>query len=107
MKIAKKLTQSLRKTIKMTCFLKTCVFPQNFPPDSQKAFLTIFPEKIHRNCERFRLKVQKNKETNYKIGKKIIERTTGDVGGSFKEHAEKISEIVFTRSPKTSTKISL
>ena len=38
MEIAKKFSQSLRKTIKITRFLKTCVFPQNFPPDSQKRF---------------------------------------------------------------------
>ena len=35
MEIAKKLTESLRKTINITCFLKTSVFPQNFPQDSQ------------------------------------------------------------------------
>ena len=38
MEIANNFTQSLRKTIKITCFLKTYVFLQNFPPDSQKRF---------------------------------------------------------------------
>ena len=83
MENAKNFTQSLRKTIKITCFLKTCVFPQNFPPDSQKEILTNVPEKIHRDCEPFGLKVQKNWETNYKIGKEIFERTSGDVGINF------------------------
>ena len=46
MEIANNFTQSLRKTIKRKCFLKTWVFPQNFPPDSQNAFLTSLPEKI-------------------------------------------------------------
>ena len=45
MEFAKKFTESLRKTIRITCFLKTCVFPQNFPPDSQIAFSTNLPEK--------------------------------------------------------------
>ena len=38
MEIAKNFTQSLRKTVKITCFLKIYVFPQNFPPYSQKRF---------------------------------------------------------------------
>ena len=59
MEIAQKFTQSLRKTIKITCFLKTCVFPQNFPPDSQNAFLTNLPEKTYQNCENIGLRVQK------------------------------------------------
>ena len=38
MEIANNFTQSLRKTIKITFFRRNCVFPQNFPPDSQKRF---------------------------------------------------------------------
>ena len=60
MESAKKFTKSLRKTIKITCFLKTCVFPQNFPPDSQNAILTNLPEKNYQNRENFGLKFQKN-----------------------------------------------
>ena len=59
MEIAQKFTRRLRKTMKITCFLKPCVFPQNFPPDSQNAFLTNLPEKNYQNCENIGLKVQK------------------------------------------------
>ena len=59
MEIAQNSTQSLRKTIKLTSFLKTCVFPQNFPPDTQNVFLTKLPEKNYQNCENIGLKVQK------------------------------------------------
>ena len=83
MEIAKNFTQSLRKTIKITCFLKTCLFPQNFPPDSQNAFLTNLPEKNYQNCENFGLKVQKIRKLITKSEKKLIERTSGDVEGSF------------------------
>ena len=107
MEFAKNFTQSLRKTIKITCYLKTCVFPQNFPPDSQKAFLTNVPEKIHRNCEPFGLKVQKKIGNYLQNRKKINPKDLWRRRSQFLGNAEKISEIVFTQSPKTLRKISL
>ena len=107
MQIANNFTQSLRKTIKRKCFLKTWVFPQNFPPDSQKRF----DKRAGKNSSKLwtfgAQSPKENKETNYKIRKKLIERFSGDVAGGFEEHAGKISEIVFTQSPKTLRKISL
>ena len=63
MEFAKNFTQSLRKTIKITCYLKTCVFPQNFPPDSQKAFLTNVPEKNSSKLWTFRAESPKKIRT--------------------------------------------
>ena len=82
MEIAKKITGSLRKTIKITCFLKTCVFPQNFPPDSQNAFWRTCRKKIIKTVK-ISGSNSKKKIGNYKVSKKLFGRTPGDVGGSF------------------------
>ena len=83
MEIAKNFTQSLRKTIKITCFLETCVFPQNFPPDSQKADLTNVPEKFIETVNVSGSNSKKEWKLITKSEKKLIERTSGDVWGSF------------------------
>ena len=81
MQIAKKFTGSLPKTI-ITSFLKTCVFPQKLSSGLSECILTNLSEKNYQNCENFGLKLQK-KLGNYKVSKKLIGRTPGDVGGSF------------------------
>ena len=83
MEIAEKFTEGLRKTIKITCFLKTSVFPQNFPPDSQKRF----DKRARKNSSKlwtFRAQSPKKiRKLITKSEKKLFESTSGDVGGSF------------------------